>query len=179
MLYNNKLQNRDLNVPSVPSALSIHSQSYFFARTMSYDEISRLRRTLHGCMFMAWMCAWKIKYIKNLMDASLNIAVTWNFEKDVEIRGFVNIYHRRWTQRIRRKQRRFLDSQWCDRPSYKKWEKRSPNIYADIFRLRRLFDMEPLVSDNMFKIEDFHDDDFPVEIWYGDASPVLTGNSKF
>ncbi|XP_025267664.1 uncharacterized protein LOC112639053 [Camponotus floridanus] len=139
---------------------------------MSGDEISRLRRMLRECTFTPWMCLWKIKYIRNLMDAILNIAVTWNFENEVEIYGFVNIRRRHWIRQARLKQRRFLNSLWCDRPSYREWERRSPDIYADIFRLRRLFDMEPLVSDRAFKTEDFCDDDSPVEIWYRDASSL-------
>ncbi|EFN72050.1 hypothetical protein EAG_15416 [Camponotus floridanus] len=94
-----------------------------------------------------------------------------HFEKEVEIR-FVNIRRRHWIRQTRLKQRRFLNSLWCDRSSYRKSEKCSPDIYADIFRLRRLFGVEPLVSDHTFKTEDFCDDDSPVEIWYDDVSSI-------
>ncbi|EFN64461.1 hypothetical protein EAG_08753 [Camponotus floridanus] len=65
-----------------------------------------------------------------------------------------------------------MDLLWCERPSYKKWEKSAPNMFTDIFRLRRLFGMESLVQDHMCKTAHIYDDDFFVEMWCRGLSPI-------
>ncbi|XP_025264494.1 neutrophil collagenase-like [Camponotus floridanus] len=72
-----------LSASSVPSVSSIHSRSYSFARTtMSNNyEISRLRKMLQECTLTPWMCVWKIQYIRNLMNAILNIANEENHQQ--------------------------------------------------------------------------------------------------
>ncbi|XP_025266911.1 uncharacterized protein LOC112638816 [Camponotus floridanus] len=66
-----------------------------------------------------------------------------------------------------------MDLLWCERPSYKKWEKSAPNMFTDIFRLRRLFGMESLVQDHMCKTAHiYNDDDSFGEMWYHGLSPI-------
>ncbi|EFN64042.1 hypothetical protein EAG_03429 [Camponotus floridanus] len=108
--------------------------------TSSFQALLRSRTETSSYSFeliITWFELWKKTFIDILFTIILRVAFDWEYRREMELPGFVNIEQRQWVRIMRRAIREDVLDIWGDTPDSR---------HRQVFDLRRFFGEEPYLE---------------------------------